>query len=159
MNINFTLIIEIGSFLILVYILRKILFGPVAKVLEERQLRIEKSLKEAENKQKEAEKHLKEIEERFAQLDEEIVNIKEKALKDAQAIKEKIINDAKKEAQFLIEDSKEKIAIEIEQAKRKILDQLSDYVIALTKKLLLRELKPEDHCKFLSREIEKITRR
>jgi len=77
---------QVVNFLILLFILKKLLYGPILKVLAERKKKIEDSLKNAE-----------EIEKRLLQTEEE----KEKVLEKAS-----LLDEAKKEIEIMKEEGK-----------------------------------------------------
>ena len=79
---------QIVNFVILLYLLKRFLYKPVLKVLEERKQKIEQSLRQAE-----------EIQTTF----ESITKQKELILQEAKRESSKIIVDAKDEAKTLIE--------------------------------------------------------
>lgn len=80
------LLAQIVNFVILLYLLKRFLYKPILKVLEERKKKIEISLKQAE-----------EIQKQYSQSTVKQEAILEKGREDAQ----KIIDDAKEEAQVL----------------------------------------------------------
>lgn len=87
------LIAQVVNFLILLFILKRFLYKPILKVLEERKKKIAESLKNAE-----------EIENRLLKTNEEVEKILAKALEESQ----KIINESKETGMGIIEDSKVK---------------------------------------------------
>src|SRR3989344_649812 len=82
---------QVVNFLILLFILKKLLYGPILKVLAERKKKIEDSLKNAE-----------EIEKRLLQTEEE----KEKVLEKASLEVQKLLDEAKKEIEIMKEEGK-----------------------------------------------------
>ena len=82
---------QVVNFFILLFLLKKFLYGPILKVLNERKKRIEDSLKNAE-----------EIEKRLQETNEKIDQMLAKASKEGQ----EVIDEATAQANLIIEDSK-----------------------------------------------------
>lgn len=100
---------QVVNFGILLLILKKFLFKPILKVLEERKSRIEGSLKNAE-----------EIEIKLARTNEKIDQMLSQALEEGQKIREQ----SKKEAALFLEETKQKGAILAEEIIKKGEDAL-----------------------------------
>jgi len=94
------LIAQIVNFLILLYILKRLLYGPILKVLDERKQKIADSLKNAE-----------EIEKRL----EEVTIEREKRIKDASREAEKIVKEATQSAGQIITDAHLKAGADVEK--------------------------------------------
>ncbi len=80
------LLAQVVNFLVLLFILKKFLYKPILKVLEERKKKIEESLKNAE-----------EIEKRLLETEEE----KDKVLLKASSEAQKLLDDTKKELEAM----------------------------------------------------------
>lgn len=144
-GVNLVLLIaQAVNFLILLFILRKFLYGPITKVLEERKKRIAQGLSQAEK----AEKVLADTQE---------TRIKE--LRKTKQEAEVILNEASKTAQEIAEDTRKKLekeleqqrkefTKELEQKKQQMRDELKKEVITLTifslEKIIGKTLTPAD---------------
>lgn len=93
------LLAQIVNFLILLWILKKFLYSPILKLLEERKRRIAKSLEDAQK-----------IEERLAKLEKD----REKVLAKAALEARKIVEDAGKSASQVIADAHQKAQEDID---------------------------------------------
>lgn len=83
---------QVVNFSILLFLLKRFLYGPILKVLDTRKRKIEESLKNAE-----------EIELRLTKVNEDIEKMMEKTIKE----EEKIIAEAKEAASRLIAEQRE----------------------------------------------------
>ena len=102
MSINATLIIQIISFVLLIWFVNKVLWGPMSKLLEDRQKRIADGLSAAEKGKHElelAEKRAKEV------------------LKDAKLQAQNVLSQAEKRSTEIVQDAKVKAAEEAERIK------------------------------------------
>jgi F-type H+-transporting ATPase subunit b len=114
------LILQIIAFLILVWILGKFVYPWLMKSVDERQAKIEESVKAAEEAEKKAESAQEEI---------------AKLLKDARAEAKDIVTTAKDEAAAMVADAEGKAKTRAEKIVADAHDQLQKDVIAARKAL------------------------
>lgn len=134
------LILQIATYVIVFVILKKYAFGPIVKVLEDRRIRIEEGLKNADD-----------MEKAKVELDEH----KETVLKEARKEAAKIVAESKKEsadiilaaekkaqakADQIVADAKAKIADDMAEAQKGLRKQLSGLVRAASEKVLRTKL-------------------
>ncbi|OGE64324.1 ATP synthase F0 subunit B [Candidatus Daviesbacteria bacterium RIFCSPLOWO2_02_FULL_36_7] len=104
---------QVVNFVILLFILKRFLYKPLLKVLQERKQKIADSLKNAEK-----------IEKRLQETNEELEKTLGKALKEGQ----KIIDESKKTGIQIMEDSKQTAAEIIENAYKQVAEaQKAEY--------------------------------
>ncbi|MFC1533399.1 hypothetical protein ACFL7M_08565 [Thermodesulfobacteriota bacterium] len=117
-SINETLILQIIHFLILVFILNRLMFRPILGIINERARHIEDTKKDLVN-----------IEEETKELVDRCILMEKDARKDARdetsrlkrdafAITEKIFNDTKEEITLMREKANEEIDEQLEKAKQ-----------------------------------------
>src|SRR5579884_4206682 len=138
------LLAQAVNFIILLYILKRFLYQPVLKMLEERKNRIAQSLKDAD-----------EIEKQLAKTEEDRQKTLEKALDEGK----EIINEAKESAQQIIADAHKKAQEDIadlvgkaqqsmeqerEKMHQEIREELSDMVVASLKAVTGKILTKKD---------------
>lgn len=127
---------QVVNFLILLFILKRFLYKPILKVLEQRKLRIEESLKNAE-----------EIEKRLLQTIEE----EERRIQKASLESEKIIKEAQTAAAQIIDEGK----VRAEQLSQRILQE-GEKQLQLEKEKLQQEVRG-DLADVLSLALQKVT--
>ncbi len=93
----FTIFAQIINFLILVFLLRHFLYGPVTKLMEEREQKIVSRLQEVEKKKREAEQEL----ESYRKMSQELSNKREEMLaeaaREAQVLEADLMKKAREE--------------------------------------------------------------
>lgn len=94
----FQILASIINFFIILFILQKLLYKPVIKAMEERQVRIEKSQKEADEKMENAKELVNEYQNKMAEVEDEKTSIINQARIEARERKESLLEDYKKEA-------------------------------------------------------------
>lgn len=111
------------NFLVLLFILKKFLYGPVLRVLDERKKRIAQSLKEAE-----------EIEKKLAKTEEDRQKTLQKALDEAQ----RLIDDATKSANQIVGEARGKAVKDMEEIMKK-----GQEAVRLEKEKMRQEIRQE----------------
>lgn len=117
------LLAQIVNFLVLLFILKKFLYKPILKVLDERKAKIENSIHDAE-----------EIEKRLVAIESEREDKINKAVNEARGI----VNEARKNAETIIADAHHKAEKDIQDLTKKAKDSL-----ALERDKLHQEIKKE----------------
>ncbi len=148
------LIAQIVNFVILLFILKKFLYGPILKVLETRRLKIAESLKNAED-----------IEKKLAQTEEDREKALEKAAKEAQRILDEakssatqVVADAHGKASQDIEDlmkkGQEQLKVERDKMQQEIRNELSNLVVLALEKVIGKTVTTKDQKELIERTIK-----
>jgi F-type H+-transporting ATPase subunit b len=136
-EINLTAVVQLLSFLFLLWMLNKLLYKPFFSIMDKRREKVEKDLSEAEQLRKQA---------------EEMKKLAEEELKNARQRAEQIIAVAERDAEKLIEDAKaraqkeaEKIIsnaqAEVERQKQEVISQVQGMATELAISLAMKVLK------------------
>lgn len=132
-------------FLLLMAILTKFAWKPIAHGLEAREQGIVEKIEQARLAAEKATEQLKEYEARLAAATQEAQQIVGEARKSAETAKEKILG----EAQSLAQREREKAVADITSAKnqalREIAEKSVDTAIGLARNIIRREVRPGDH--------------
>lgn len=116
----FTIIAQIVNFLILVILLRKFLYRPILKVMQEREDRIRAQLDEAEEEQKQAQEQISLYEEKNKKWNEEHEELLREAKHEVEDTRKQMMKDVRQE----IEENKTQWKQAIEREKKEFLDSL-----------------------------------
>ncbi len=137
----FTFFAQIINFLILLFLLRRFLYGPITKIMTERQAGIIAQIEDAKKREADAEEALQSYHEQQSQLDEELEKILRQARHEADTTKQALVKEARTELdsqrsqwQQIIEKEKEgfmkalqkRITKELYQSIRQALTELAD---------------------------------
>ena len=102
MKINwFTVIAQIINFLILVWLLKRFLYKPILKAIDEREKKITGQIKDADAKKAAAEKEQADFKKRNDDFDARKKELEAKAVADANTQRDKLLDDAKNAANTL----------------------------------------------------------
>jgi len=152
-----TSIYSLIVFLILLAVLYKFAWGPIAAGLEKREQTIAKQIADAEHASAMAAKQLQEYERKLAAATEEARAIVTQARQDAVTAKDKIVA----EAQAVAAKERDRAVADISSAKNQALQEIAQQsvttAISLASNIIRREIKPEDHDKLISESLQKFS--
>jgi F-type H+-transporting ATPase subunit b len=132
-------------FLILLGVLYKFAWGPIATALQQREETIARQIDEARLASEKAAVSLRQYEARLAAATDEARQIVAGARKDAELAKDKIVAEAREAAQ----KERERAVADITVAKNQALDEIAQRsvqtAVSLAGQLIRREVKPQEH--------------
>jgi F-type H+-transporting ATPase subunit b len=152
------LLFQAINFLVLLFILRKVLYKPLLGFLEKRRKKIEEGLAKAEKfeaewlKIKEREKEITEKAEKSA------VQIMEKARISAQAKEKEMSQEAREKSEKIIEEAKKEVVMEKEKALGELKGETADFIVFATEKILGRAIKDKDEKKMIEETISLLSK-
>lgn len=94
-----TVAAQVVNFLVLVWLLRRFLYGPITRAMKRREERIEGRLDDAEKKRKEAEEEAEDYRQKQRDLDEKHDQIVEAAREEAEELRERLEKEAREEVE------------------------------------------------------------
>jgi F-type H+-transporting ATPase subunit b len=156
-DVNPGLIIwTVVTFVILLFILKKIAWKPILTALSERENAIKESLEKAETAKEEAQKVLKQNEDAIAKAEEESKKIIEQSRVYAEKLKEQIIKESKEQARKIVEDAGGEIERRKETAFDELKNQVAGIAVQAAAKILNEKLDEETHKKIVNKYINEL---
>ena len=143
------MIISLCNLVILFLILKKFLYKPVRKALEERKQAVEGVYADAQKALDTANASKTEYERELAGIRERADSMLASATADANKRSEAILSDARERADGMMRQAKNDISLERHKAESGIRSEIADVSTALTEKLLAREINSDDHRKLI----------
>ncbi len=147
-NLYVTLM-QLLLFIVTVVIFILLAYKPLKKKLKQRQDFINKNIEDSIDKNKKADENIKRSQEVILESQKKAVDI----IQDAQMTAEYNLSRAQKELQVTIENQKNQAHKDIEAEREKMLkeaqNQIIESAIDTSKEILKREVKLEDHKKFV----------
>ncbi|MCA6079792.1 MAG: F0F1 ATP synthase subunit B [Endomicrobium sp.] len=147
---------QLVNFLIIVFVLKKFLFAPLKKMLDERKRKIEQSLQDAENAKiilgNATEEKKKIIAEAKSSVDMMMATTKV----SIEETKEKAAIEAKSRSEHIVEEAKQRAATEFENMNKKIGKMSVDISGKVMSKVLSNLFTEDEKQKLISRALEKI---
>lgn len=150
------ILISLANLVLLFLILKKFLYKPVQKVLEQRQQELDTRYDAAENAEKQALESRNAWEEKLSQADAEANAILQKATENAKYRGDRMVAEAKEQAESIIRVAQTEADLERKKAIEGIKREIVEVSSALTEKMLEREINTEDHRALIDSYIEKI---
>ena len=145
LELNFTLVGQVLTFGLLVYLLNRFLYGPMTKALNERTERIKSALEAAERSRDEAQRLLDEYKKQMAESRAQAQKIIDSATQMGRQMREETVTRAKQEAERTVE----RALAEIEREKLAAIEELKSHVadlsLQIATKLVVQELDGEKH--------------
>lgn len=138
------LIAQVVNFLILLFILTKLLYKPILGLLDKRKKMIEKTVEDSQK-----------VEERLLKLEEEKAKVlseaSEKAMKEMERVKkeaeeerQKILTNAKKEISSLAERYRAQLQAEKSKMFEEIKGEIAELIVKGSEKIIKREFGKDD---------------
>ncbi len=150
------LLASLANLLILFLIVKKFLYKPVKKMLENRQNTIDGEYDAARQAKEKALSDKKSYEDKLSDAHREADGVIQSAVSIAHARENEIIDDAKRKADGIIRKAEEDAALEIKKAEESIKQEIVEVSTKLAEKLLEREISADDHKNFIDSFIENI---
>jgi len=137
MKINwFTLIAQIINFLVLMWLLKRYLYKPILKAIDERENKIVAQLKDAEAKKAEAEKERDEFNKKNETFDRQKKELMQKAILESNVEGQKLKEQARNEANTLKAKLEKNVQDSQENRNREIAQKIEQEVVAVARKTL-----------------------
>ena len=124
------------NFLILLFLLKRFLYQPVRKFLDERTAAIEASIQKAETDKHEAERLRVELEKRLAEGRQEAKEYLDNAIRRSEQTHEELLSAARAEAEQLKKRAQEEVRLEQEQAWAELKDQVVQISFQIASKVV-----------------------
>ncbi len=150
------ILISLINLYLLFLILKKFLFKPVKKVLDQRQQELDEQYAAAEAAEREATEHRKTWETKLSQADAQADAILQNATNSAKYRSDTLLSEAKDRAEGILRAAQNEAELERQKAVDGIKREIVEVSGVLTEKMLEREINTEDHRVLIDSFIEKI---
>ncbi|MBT8407081.1 MAG: ATP synthase F0 subunit B [Deltaproteobacteria bacterium] len=139
-NLDITLVIQMINFLVLLFILNKILFRPIRNIIKERNQIVEDFNSDITSLTNQAQ-------ESVDQFEEKILEARKKGMDRVQAMKEEgeeaefqLIASTSEEVHNKVEETRKQVKADIKAARDKLQEQVQAFSVAMTEKILERSI-------------------
>jgi F-type H+-transporting ATPase subunit b len=128
------------TFLVLLVVLGKFAWGPIVKMLAERERTIRDAIDSAKKERAEAERMLAEQKESLVRAQREAAEIAKRNAQEVEKLRQELTDRARKEADELIATARRQVAEEIAKAKGELKAQVVDLAIDAAARLVKANL-------------------
>src|SRR5262245_17567741 len=148
-NLDKSLIVQVINFLLLLFLLTKLLYRPFVAKMEERSQAIKKSLEEAQAARAEAQRQREEHAAKIQAAHAEAQAIRTTALAEAAEEQRRLVESARGEASRLVESARAEMAADLRRARQELRQEVADLSITVAEKLVRKSLNDADHRKIV----------
>lgn len=153
---KWTLIFTWVNMFILLTLVKKLLFKPIMKIIDQREAEVKKMYDSAEKASTNAASLEKEYTEKMARARDEAGEIIKQATVTAQKREQEIIAAAHEQAGIITKRAETEIAQERKKAYQDIKDDISEISVAIASKMVQKEITAADHEALIARFIENV---
>ena len=155
-EINWTLGVQLVSFLLLLAALYKLMYRPLLAALDGRAAAIQQQLAEAQAAREEAQRALGAMEERIRTAHAEAQTLRERALREAAELRDRLSAEARQEATRLIEGAQAQVGQEVRRARAELRGEVGVLATQIAERLIRKSLTDEDHQRLLREALARI---
>ena len=149
-----TALFTLGNFLLVFFVGKKFLYGPIMKLIRERQQEIDDLYTDAGNAKAEAKALQDEYQAKLTDAHAESERIVKEAVARGQAREEEIIRKANRDAAAIMDKASQDIAQEKKKALNDAKNEISEIALAIAGKVVGHELNGADQERLVDRFIE-----
>ena len=135
----------IVCFLITLFILKRYAFGPMQKMIDERQARIRNAVDEADNAREEARRLLEEHRALIGQARNDAEEILTEARRVADSTRDRVREEAEVDRQRRLEETRRQVEAETRRALEEIRAEVADLTLIAATKVTGKALSEADH--------------
>jgi len=139
-ELNWTFFVQVINFLVLMFILNKILYKPILKVLDERDERVVGGQTKAKQLVAESEKIISSYNDKLQVAKIDALGTKNTARKEASDQANVIIEDARRKAEDIISQVQQEMAKEIERVKKELEPEVGIMAATIAQQILGRKV-------------------
>jgi F-type H+-transporting ATPase subunit b len=132
----FTVSAQVVNFLILVWLLKRLLYKPILNAIDAREQRIAKELADADTKETEAEKEREKLQKKNEEFDQQRGELLSKAKDEAKAERQRLLDEARQAADTLRTKRQDALTREQESLNDEITRRTREEVFAIARKAL-----------------------
>jgi F-type H+-transporting ATPase subunit b len=151
------ILVSLAQFLILYWLLRRFLWGPVTRTLEARAQKIREGLDLAEQARQDRESLKAEVEQLLAQARREAGEIAERTTKAAESAATDIRSQAKAEADRIRERGRTDAQHLHDQSLAQLRSEVASMVVLAASRVLGREINADQHRTLIERSLDEAT--
>ena len=151
-----TALFALANFLFLFFMLRKFLFKPVMKMIDDRQKEIDDLYKDAEDAKKDAQAKQQEYDRKLSAAQQTSEQLVREAVARGQSREEEILRQANAQASAMMDKAADDIAREKKKAVNDAKDEISVIALSIAGKVVGRELNDADHARLVDGFIEEL---
>ncbi len=132
----FTVAAQAINFLVLVWLMKRFLYGPILHAIDEREKKIAAELADADAKRSEAKQERDDFARKNSELDKERADLISKATSEAETLKERLIQEARQAADELSAKRQNSVKTEARNLNQALIHRTQQEVFSIARKTL-----------------------
>ncbi len=153
------LVAQIINFIVILYILKKLLYKPVMDMLKKREDVIKEGLKQAEEGKLTLEKALEEEKKILKKAQDQSKKIVDNANEQASAVSKEIEENARKQADKILEEAKRQIEQEAKDTEKRLSENVTNLSIDILRKSISELFGEKEQKALVEKAIRNITKK
>jgi F-type H+-transporting ATPase subunit b len=146
------------SFVVLLVLLSKFAFKPIAQALDRRSEAIRKSIEEAEKQRTEAKKLMEDYQKQLAEARAEASKIIDEARGLGENVRKEVVEKANAEASALLQRSQEELQRQKEKGVQELKDTVANLAVQIASKIIEKEVNEATHRQLVDNLIKDLTK-
>jgi len=139
------ILVNIAGFLVVFWVLRKLLYGPIGNLLKQREEAVRADLDQAAQARADAERERQALQQRLTEIEREHRDAIQRATAEAGRAAEQILQAARADAQAQLEKAQQQIELEKDKALVELREQVADLAVDASEAILRRTLTDDRH--------------
>jgi F-type H+-transporting ATPase subunit b len=156
LELNGTLVVELVAFILMVLILARWVYPPVARAAEARQRQIAEHLEAARREREEAEQRLKEAQEQLNRARQQASEVITAANRSAEQLRGEMRQRAEEEARRIVEGARKDIEAERQKALDSVRGEVAELVVEATEKVIGETVDATRHRHLIEQAIQQV---
>ena len=146
------------TFLALILVLAKFAFGPIVRMLDERERTIREAIEQAKKERAEAEKLVAETRESLRQAQREAAELAKRSQAQVETLRQELTARARKEADELVASARAQIQEEKVKAVGELRGQVADMAIEVARRLIPQAVDEKTHRSLVEEYVKQLPR-
>lgn len=150
------LVSQIVAFLILLWVMKAFMFGPIGRILEERRSNIQTQLEQIDQDRQDMTRLKGEYESRLSDIEAEARKKIQEAINRGNELGEHVQEEARKKADQMLQKAHEALEYEKNRATLEMRTQITELALDMASRLIHKELNPELHKELIDKFINEV---
>jgi len=146
------------TFIVLLFILKKVAWKPILTALDKRENDIKESLEQAEKAKEEAKQLLEANQANLAKAEEESKKIIEQSRSYAESLKDQMIKDSKDQAKKIVDEASNEIQRKKDAAFEELRGQIAEIAVSAAEKIIKESLDAQKSKQFIDKYLNEVTK-
>ena len=146
------------TFIVLLFILKKVAWKPILTALDKRENDIKESLEQAEKAKEEAKQLLEANQANLAKAEEESRKIIEQSRSYAESLKDQMIKDSKDQAKKIVDEASNEIQRKKDAAFEELRGQIAEIAVSAAEKIIKESLDAQKSKQIIDKYLNEVTK-